>query len=100
MKKITFYKSMSNGEFIKDTGYYFETQNGLDIVLHGGGRGRDWCATELHTGLSIPILGAKTLVTTIQQVEQIADAVLKFVANNEQAIKLVERRTKLNMLLA
>lgn len=98
MKKITFYKSMRNGKFIQDSGWYYKAVNGLEVVLHGGDKGWHWCATELTTGWSIPILGAKTLKETAQQIETIANSAQKFILNTKSARQIIEQRKALKLI--
>lgn len=98
MKKITFYKSMRNGEFIQDTGYYYKAANDFEVVLHGGGNGWHWRATELTTGWSVPVLGATTLKETAQQIEEIANSAQKFILNTESARQIIEQRKALKLI--
>lgn len=95
MKKITFYKSMIGGKFEQAQGYYYKAKNGLEFALHGGNKsGCDWCATELSTGLSVPILGGRTIKNTIEQLEQKASSVAYALSHIDHS-KFIEQIAKL-----
>lgn len=71
MKKITFYKSLRNGEIEQCTGYLYEAKNGVKVALY---KSDLWYATEITTGCDCGAY-AYSRAYCIEIIEQRADKI-------------------------